>query len=24
MVLPIHEISGALVALTLETLHEPN
>jgi two-component system chemotaxis response regulator CheB len=24
MVLPIHEISGALVALTLETVHEPN
>jgi two-component system, chemotaxis family, protein-glutamate methylesterase/glutaminase len=24
MVLPIHEISGALVALTLETCHEPN
>jgi two-component system chemotaxis response regulator CheB len=24
MVLPIHEISGALVAITLETLHERN
>ena len=24
MVLPIHEISGALVALTIETCHEPN